>query len=369
MPRKKTASIPIEEDYEDEELLDSPAPITDNAIDVPLFADVDGRSTRSISQLRLYRLEAGGPPAYKGTIPLNSTLETIGQVFGDGIYTIEGINHKHTVLATKENIRISLARDNGQDARQLELLPNPNVEADRIERLARASANESNQNSRQFTELVMTTTQAAAQREREFLQAGVAQMSNYFSGMMSMQQQGFQQLMTMIQASHNMTIQSLHAAQPKKGAESNPMQFAELLMKGINIGRDFGDENGADKDGRPFWQDILSQGLGVLASTRQQEGVPSPNALPVPQLSARQRRALKEAVGLYKKVRAAGIDPDEFIARISEERESPSTEEEPTGPEDPDDDVLDDDESDDEIDTDEESEPEESSGTRAAYSG
>ena len=82
MPARFVEDETETEVYDPDEI---PAPITDNAIEVPLFADSDGRSTRSLSRLRLYKVEPGGPPAYKGEIPLSSTLETIGQMFGDGI--------------------------------------------------------------------------------------------------------------------------------------------------------------------------------------------------------------------------------------------------------------------------------------------
>jgi hypothetical protein len=297
--------------------------ITDNALQVPLFADVDKRSTRSISKMRLYKMEPGGPQAYKGEIPLSSTYETIGHMFGDGIYAIEGLNHKHVVLATKDNIRISLGLKPSAEKHG----SNGGSDVDRIERLARMSAEETTANNRAFTELIVNTTQAAAIREREFIQASVQQMTQFFTGMMQMQQQGYQQMMGLMQTAHSMTMQTMQAAENADGGTDKSMRMVETLLRGINVGRDLSDGEDSDTGNPADWQNILGNGLSLLAQTKRAIGDGAPNPQSdggLGQLSPGQQRQLKEAVHVYQSLRARGIDPKSLLKKLDKGPEKPS---------------------------------------------
>lgn len=319
---KKRAAVVVHEpedfDVEEQPLIDDG--LTDNARDVPMFADIDGRTSRSISFLRLSKLEAGGPLAYKGMIPLNSTLDSIGQVYGDGIYTIEGLNHKHTVLATKDNIRISLTTVQGQESKQLALPMAGSTESDRIERLSLRAAEESKQLSNNFTTLVVETLHAATERERSWYAASRERDSQMFSNLLSLQEAGFRQTIAMMSSSHNQTIEKLSAVgSPKDKGSSSEM--VEVLLRGLQMGRELSEGNSQEE--RPAWEQILTSGLGLLGSTKQLGVVAAaPTAAPAQpapaSLSPAAKRELKDAVRLLRTIRAKGIDPRELLVRLSE---------------------------------------------------
>lgn len=312
----------------DESLMSQTIPVTDNAAEVPLFADTDGRTTRSISQMRLTKLEPGGPPAYKGMIPLNSTLDTIGQLYGDGIYMIEGLNHQHKVLAVKENIRISLATQD-QGTRQLELPSAGGSDPDRIERLARLSASESHENNKAFTQLVIETTQRAAEREAAFYNANREQMSQFFAAMLNQQQTMFGQTIALMQTGHNMTLENLNAAAKTKDKkpDNDSTKLVDMLLKGMRLGRDFSE----DQPQREPWENILQSGFSLLAGAKQAEttqALPTPASAQAQQsvgltLTRRQKQQLREALRLYKAVRRRGIDPNDVLAQLSLEAPPP----------------------------------------------
>lgn len=309
-------------------------PVTDNALAVPLFADTDGRTVRSVSQLRLYKLEAGGPPAYKGTIPTSSTLETIGQMFGNGLYNIEGLNHRHTVLASKENIRISLD------------LPPPEPTVDeksdlaRIERLARASAVESVENAKAFVQFMSTQAQLTLERDRAFYASQAQAEQQRYQQQLDAQRQAdaqrnreqqimFAQTMAMMSAQNNVTIRSLEAMHdPRKRGkdEDDGRRLVDTLLQGMKIAGEL--RGDAEPEDEPMWAGILKGGLGMLGNVAQQGTLPALTT-PAPQQqptktrepNPRQQKLLrkaKRAMNFYDEVRRKGIDPDDLLARLSE---------------------------------------------------
>ena len=328
MPRKKAASRrtrftavetePDEVELDEDEVLDPDETLTDNADAVPLFADIDGRTSRSITQLRLSRVEQGGV-AYKGMIPVSSTLDTIGQIYGNGIYLLEGLNSKGSVLHSKENLRISLP--------ELETPVNDGkTDADRIERLARQSANESVAQARSFLELIVTQTNAQQSRERDFYAAQQEQNRVFMASLISMQAAQFTQtiqLMTQSQTAEDARAQRRQQQQPQR---ANDQLLMETLMRGLKLGRDL--SSGRAPDETPVWQSILQGGLGVLANVNNPQltqqasvnpNVKTPTTVPPPsgkRLSAAQRKLMKDALQLHRAVRSKGIDPRSLTAEL-----------------------------------------------------
>lgn len=316
---RKGAAAPVFETPDDEEMdaleqeVVQTTPLTDNAIDVPIFAGQDGRSLRSISKLLLYKIEmGGGPPAYKGQIPLNSTLDTIGMLHGDGIFMIEGCNAKGVVLLTKDNFRIALG------------VSGPKSEASGIaldyERAERQTD--------KFLQMIITTTQAQAERERTNNAAREREQAAFMAGMLASQQQAFQQMMTMTQQNHTYAMQTVTAA---RDTEGNPM---EVLMRGIDLGRELDTGNVTDK---PMWSQILQSGASLLADVHKRSSAnalaaANPGARTLPTLNRKQRRELQIAIRLLREVRSKGIDPRTLLARLSSERPAPGETERPSVP-------------------------------------
>lgn len=376
--RKHAARVVADEDQEPTEAeidaaqseLDEAEGLADNARDVPLFADVDGRTSRSIAKLKILKFEPGGPPAYKGMFPTTTTLDTIGQLFGDGTYTIEGLNHRNTPLAVKENVRIALGMTTAaQDSTALAATG----EADRIERLARQAAAESKENSSSLIQFMTTMTQAASEREARAYAASQEAQSRFFASMLAQSQQMFHQTVTMLAAQSDVTIRQLQAANerddkrralPKDGGSET--KLVEMLLRGMKMGRDL--SSGDEKDKKPMWADIMQSGFSVLANVQQQTGgasvpMPQPNALPPPTsasvrvLSPTAKNKIRKALRFYELVRSKGIDPEDMAARLLE-AEAPAPAPAHVSPDEPDDD-----EQDDESDDDEQDEPEEDDGS------
>lgn len=346
--------------------------LSDNADSVPLFADSDGRSLRSIAYLKLSKLEEKGW-AYKGQIPLSSTNETIGQLYGDGVYTIEGCNKKHKVLDTKENIRISLGYDSPKE-RQLALASvavDNTAEFDRIERLATTAGNESKELSKIFTTMVTTQAEASIAREMEFMKSMLKGQTDFMSGMMLMQAQGFQQTMAIMSTGHAQNIQQLKTSMGDKEKAPGVKEMMELFMSGINVARDLNEDNDEDEE-LPLWQEILQGGFGILGSlAKSQLPANATGANPAPAEPAKirssvlsprdvkKRKILEESLRLRALVRSSGLSMAEVARRLKAESPAPDSEPE----EEPDTEEDENEEDDDSSDSFESEESERASGT------
>lgn len=345
-------------------------PVMDNALSIPMFADTDGRTVRSISQLRLYKMEAGGPPAYKGTIPTTSTLETIGQMFGNGLYTIEGLNHRHTVLATKENIRISLL-----DAELPAAMGNGASDVERIERLARISANESHENSKAFVAYMERAAADAREKDRAWYAAQNEAAERRHAQEMQLARESFTQTMAIMSANNAFTLRAfdaMHSGDKRKQGDDDGTKLVNMLIQGMKIAGELrGDSEPTEQP--PVWAEILKSGFGALGTVAQSAGTAASHVLTPPptqptqtrEPTPRQRKLVRKArraMDFYDQIRAKGIDPDELLERLStlessavlptspdaDPRAETPPQPEPEDDEDDDDDVLDDDEDEDE---------------------
>jgi hypothetical protein len=323
LSRKKADQTEEFEEVEESTLEDELTPLADNSAAVPLFAMSDGRSRRSIAVLKLYKLE-GTHFAYKGTISLNSTKDTIGQQFGDGSYTIEACNNKHKVLDTLENIYISLSGP--VSPRQLELSPTNHSaskeELDRIERLATASSTARDKMSSEFTTLVTNVTSAAASREREFMAGVQKNQSEFMTGMLALLETSHKQSMAMLITGHSQVMQQLAAVSASKPDDKNKgTEMVEVLLKGLTLGRELAEGDDEDEES-DFWEDILQGGFQLLSGVKKTQalgsGEPESKETPKPKksLSVGQRKALAEAIQLRRIVRSSGLSPAEAIARL-----------------------------------------------------
>lgn len=366
--RKKVVMTVPEEEPDDFPNLDEAdeTPLTDNAYDVPLFADADKRSLRSVTSLRIFKFEQGGM-VYRGQVPPTSTFEDIGEQFGDGRYAIEACNVKHRVLDRKENVRIALGMRGSPSSPDGSYQRDQSAELERVERLSAGAAAQAIAQSQTFTTMVTEHSQTASQRERDFM-----------TTMMAQQSQGFQQMMALLQTSHNHTLQRLEAMTANSGQQQiDPVQLMQLMMTAIRTGADM--TGGGDGDAeQPPWLQILGGGadllLGAARKTFANPALPSNTNTPrtakpkrTVELDSAQQAMVRDALQLSSAITASGLTVPEALERLKSQQVAPSATERPTEAdtprrEDDKDDDLDEDDADDESESDDNS-FEESPGT------
>lgn len=311
----------------------------ENSADIPLFEDSDKRGLRSATYLKVIKLDKPGA-GYKGQVPLTSTLETIGQLYGDGIYNIEACNHKHQILRSKENIRISLSESNNDSAKlssknngssNIDLIhalnTNHSEEIKRTREISERVANESIIQSKQHTDLIRIQTESAAAREREFMQSAQKNQQDFFANLMIAQSQMFQQTMAMITMGHQQTMESLRATTEREQNSGN--SNVEVLMKGLSLGRDM-----AGNDDSPDWLKALDKGGNMMKDLLQLKSENNVKVEPAPQSKGNRQRdpnkklpltrtELLEIIRLKNSLNAKGID---FEAMVRQTREHLSDE-------------------------------------------
>lgn len=302
----QTADIPLTEDT------------LANASEVPLFASSSFANNKSIAKLKLVKLDNPGA-GYKGEIPTNSTLETIGQLFGDGLYNIEAVNSAGRRLRILENQRIALGIGPNDNKQVQERAPAPQTsDVDRIERLALKSANESVAQAQAFRDLVVATTNASAAREREFMQGVQAQSQAFMASLMTTQSNGFAQLLTLMQTGHQQTVELLGAARKSEGGDGE--KLIAMFLQGMNTGRNL---DGQEQE--PFWQEILRGGASLLTGVKQAS---LPANVPNPPAEARQTRGAGKLRKLLVAMRKRGIDSDTLLSMLEGGAPQPTTERE-----------------------------------------
>jgi hypothetical protein len=344
------------EDIPEDELTD--APLT-NATEVLLFSGTGMQGKNAIAKLRLIKLDNPGA-GYKGEIPLNSTLETIGQTFGDGNYQIEALNASHKVLRTLSNQKIALQNSLAEKpASNVAYLPGSNAaELDRVQNLAMQTARESKEQSQQFLTLVTTMLSSTAERERSHAAETRRETQAFMTGMLAAQQATFAQMMTLLQTGHNQTLEQLRAL-PRNTDNSEKM--IAMLMQGISMGREID-----EPEETPFWKELLEGGTKLLsgvAAARSGEQAPSTalattTATPDKpgksiKLTPKRKKELKAMIELQQALRSQGIDPVAFTDMLKNGEFS--MERPPESEPDDESDDIDDEETEDDIDAEESS--------------
>jgi hypothetical protein len=326
-----------------------------NAEDLPLFPDAKKNAAKVISYINIIRENAPNP-GLKGRVKPSATEETIYQMFGNGVYTLEARNAKHKVLRNKDDVKIAFeepvestsgAGSGGStqtgvglaEVKELveTVVASHSKETDRIEKIAEAGANQAREQSKQFTEMVRESTTASKETDREFFKNTNKQSQDFMSNVMAANQQNFQNMMALLQTGHTQTMQQLTAINERERNSDNPMTMVSVLLEGLKLGQ------GMDGDDRPEWVQGLSEGtkmLGDLTKLAMLKAGKTP-AIPTPkQLAAANKadRVVKEnpetntektdtppvnenlsateinkLAALKEVLRKRGIDPEEFI--------------------------------------------------------
>jgi len=286
-----------------------------NVDDVPLFSGVEFKDSKAVNKIRVMKLDAPGA-GYKGEVPISSTLETIGGMYGDGLYKIEAVSLKGRVLRTREErIALGISANAQSTANQAPPASNGLTPAlvDRLLALASANGITATTQAREFTTLVTSQTESAALREREFMQGANASQQQYFAAMASQMQANFAQMMAMMQTSHQHTLESLAATLGRRDDDGNGVErMLALFSQGLQMGR--GLSSGED-DEPPFWQQIAGTGAQLLAGIQQKQLAAPANGAPKRAKlvsSPKGKKVSSEArtlVQLAGALRKRGIDP------------------------------------------------------------
>jgi hypothetical protein len=286
-----------------------------NVDDVPLFSGVEFKDSKAVNKIRVMKLDAPGA-GYKGEVPISSTLETIGGMYGDGLYKIEAVSLKGRVLRTREE-RISLGIGANAQTAANQAPPAANgltpALVDKLIALASANGATATTQAREFTALVTTQTESAALREREFMQGANASQQQYFAAMAAQMQANFTQMMAMMSASHQHTLESLSATLGRRDDEGGSVErMLALFSQGLQMGR--GLSSGED-DEPPFWQQIAGTGAQLLAGIQQKQLASPANGSSKrakPAVSTKGKKVSSEArtlIQLAGALRKRGIDP------------------------------------------------------------
>lgn len=283
-PESENMAVPvfIQKESKKKDLKDG---TIENASDIPLFEDSDKRGLKAAQYLRLVKLDKPGA-GYKGNIPLTSTLETIAQLYGDGLYNIEACNAKHQVLRSKENIRIAVASTEPISTQKLpvtsdeklletirELNRSHEVAINRAIEDARRTADESKQQSKDFVNLVKTQTDAALVRDREHMAGVNKSQQDFFGNMMMANSQMFQQTIAILTIGHQHLIESLRTTYEGSNRENS----VDTLLKGILVATQL-QNNGNDE---PDWLKALDKGGNMLQTLVSLKGnAPLPETKP-----------------------------------------------------------------------------------------
>lgn len=303
----------------------------ENAAEIPLFLDADKRGTKSAIYLRITKNDEPNS-GYKGQVPLSTTIDSIARLFGNGYFTIELCNHKHQVLRTKENVKIdvpmgtNLTRNNDEASTDAsivkDLIAGHEKEIDRLVKQLTLGTGDAERRSKEYTDLVKTTVEKSADRERVFMQGQQKMQQDFFGSLMLQQNQMFQQTMVLLSAGHRMTIESLQAVLGNQNKGSD----VDTLLKGIAVAQSLGGD-----DDEPWvkalghGENMLTKLLALKGSNNNTETKPNagkPTKAPI------SKSELLEIVRLKKVLNERGIDFTDLVRDARAQLEQPDSEQE-----------------------------------------
>lgn len=245
----------------------------ENAEDLPLFPTADKKQRDCVSYIKVTKTSRPGN-GYKGQLPPTAIEETLLRTFGPGVYTIEGCNDMHRVLATRHELYIS-----GDEYTPTENKKQDNhggeTSADLAIKMANRQAELSldRQEKTHNTTMKLVTDQSKTTQEtlQQFFSKTQESQTLFFTAMQNLnneskiqQAQMFQQTLALMTAGHNQTMEFLRASNEREREYNNPMMMVQLLMQGLKLGKEFGEDADVDP-----WVTALKEGGGMLQSIAQ----------------------------------------------------------------------------------------------------
>jgi hypothetical protein len=136
----------------------------------------------------------------------------------------------------------------------------------------------------------------------------------FFTNLLTLQTQGFQQVLALMQSGHNQNMEAIRASTVK----SDPNELIKLLLSGIKMGRDM------DEPEQPFWQEILQGGVQLLTGAKAAVSAPvAPMGMPAlltgkgnGKSKTPKTKEAKQLLRLYKALRTRGIDIEDVTNQL-----------------------------------------------------
>jgi hypothetical protein len=283
----------------------------ENAADCPFFHEFENKKARdSISFIKVMKLDKPNK-GYQGRIPRNSTEETIIEEFGPGLYHLEGCNDRSETLLEQHDVRIAAPRGtnetvsqgNGQQSYQdsTKLLEIQNEIADK-------NSERQEKTHREVMGLMKDQTDKSQGVLQDFFKQTQSTQGAFYEAMqannqamMAQQGQMFQQTMTLMTLGHQQQMEMMRASAEKDKDQNNPLLLAQILIQGLQMGKEIGSEQDQDP-----WLTGLSKGGDMLNTMLQLKlaGMPgtptqllqNPDAIGVPQAGMIQNPQLPQSI-------------------------------------------------------------------------
>jgi hypothetical protein len=233
------------------------------------------------------QVEKLDPPGhgYKGKIPATSTLDYVGQQWGDGTYSFTVVNGRGETLKKKEGVTVSVgvSPNNAVANRPKETNSGSSTASELggllsnlIEKLDRDRTRDDDQTkslisqarelAKQHAEMVIQTSKDSASRDHDYHKSQLASQEGLFKTLLSQVQDGSKILMTQ--------LQQIHTQQQQWQDQSFKQTFA--LIMGIHkqekeMMREqmafLEDHQGGDSD-EPEWMKALTMGVSGIKELR-----------------------------------------------------------------------------------------------------
>lgn len=231
-------------------------PVQNTEVHVPLFPELTKNAKHVIVKLAIFKMTAPND-GFKGYLPPNATLETIGRLYGNGRYDVHGLAQDDKVLRRNAGLSIALGEATGPQGTR----PAPSGPTAPEMTLLTFQANQhdkdsSRQSATTDKHLAVVERQAIAQAERDrtFYSAITSQQQSFFANLMAFQSQSFQQTVTMLEQGHQRAL-----------AAANPMLLLSLFKEGMTMGRGMESE----EDDNPFVRgmNVAVKGISEIKET------------------------------------------------------------------------------------------------------
>lgn len=260
----------------------------ENADQIPLFQHADKKAINTVSYIKVIKTSRPGH-GYKGQLPPTSTEETLLRTYGPGTFTLQGCNDQHQVIIEQHEVYIA-----GEDPKPTQPGSQPSNSSDRHTDLAIKMANHQAEESmkrqeethRTVMKLLTDSSKTSQDTLTGFFEKMQQSQGEFFTAMAALNQESktqqaqmFQQTIALMTMGHQQSMEFLRASNDRERDQNNPMLMVQLLMQGLQMGRDIGEST----DTEP-WIAALKEGGGMLNSLVHLKSGSAPT-LPNPKVS------------------------------------------------------------------------------------
>jgi len=246
----------------------------ENADELPLFQHADKKQANCVSYIKVIKTNRPNH-GYKGALPPTSTEETLLREYGPGVYTLMGCNDQHKVIIEQHEVYIA-----GDDSDKKDQSPqNQQFISDRNQELAikmahtqaTESAKRQEETHRTMMKLLTDQNEHTQNTLQKFFDKTQTTQGDFFTAMQSLNNESktqmaqmFQQTMAIMMTGHQQSMEFLRASNDRERELNNPMVFVQLLMQGLQMGKEISDS----QDQEP-WVTALKEGSSMLSNLTQ----------------------------------------------------------------------------------------------------